>query len=166
MVDSSEKGSPSFNPYRFSVVIALFSWTTILLFTPGYAAVVGVVQWIIYAVGLLSFLLGCVGFSIELISVYKGRESFLLLVYLLALLALIVILHMATVYIPMGDVLVAVLRLIAVLVSLPWFVLFFIGVVSLIEAFPTPINRTDAILTVLGFLGALLPILASIFGSP
>ncbi len=163
---SSEQDHPSFNPYRFSVVIALFAWTTVLFLTPGYAGVGGGVQWIIYAVGLLSFLLGCVGFSIELISVYKGREGFLLLVYLLTLLALIVILHMVTVYIPIGDVLVMVLRIIAVLVSLPWLILFFIGVVSLVEAFPAPTNRTDAILTLLGFLGALLPILASIFGSP
>lgn len=123
-------------------------------------------QWIIYALGFLSFLLGCVGFFVELIAVYKGSEGFLLLVYLLTLLALIVILHMATVYIPMGDGLVAVLRLLAMLISLPWLILFFIGAVSLIEAFPAPTNRTDAILTILGFLGALLPILASIFGSP
>lgn len=41
-----------------------------------------------------------------------------------------------------------------------------LGLVRAIEALPTPTSRTDAILTLLAFLGALLPILASIFGTP
>lgn len=72
-------------------------------------------------------------------------------------------LHLATVYIPMAGWLVTVLRLVAYLIALPFSILALLGLVRSIEAHPAPTNRTDAILTLLAFLGALLPILVTIF---
>jgi hypothetical protein len=74
-------------------------------------------------------------------------------------------LHLTTVYVPMPGWLVAVLRIFAYILVLPLSILAVLGLVRAIQALPTPTSRTDAILTLLAFLGALLPILASIFGT-
>lgn len=166
MANRSEEEHPTFNPYRFSVAVSLFVWSAVLFLAPEYAGIEGFWRWGIYAIGILSFLLGCAGFSVEVGGVYGGTENFLFVVYLSGLFALIAALHLATVYIPMWDWLVAVLRIASVILCLPLSILFFLGLVSILDVLPSPTNRTDAILTILALLGALLPIVVSIFGSP
>jgi hypothetical protein len=113
--------------------------------------------------GVCTFLIGAVGTAIEVGGVYS--QGFLHALYLLILFAAAAALHLTTVYIPMPGWLVALLRIFAYILVLPWSILATLGLVRAIDALPTPASRTDAILTLLAFLGALLPILASIFGT-
>jgi hypothetical protein len=49
---------------------------------------------------------------------------------------------------------------------LPWGLLALLGVFRIIGGLSTPEHRTDAVLTIVALLGALLPLLASLLGKP
>jgi len=131
---------------------------------PQYAGLGDPGRWIVYAVGGVSFLIGAVGTAIEVGGV--SSQGFLHALHLLVLLAVAAGLHLLTVYVPMPGGFDTALRLVAYVLVLPWSILATLGLVRAIDALPTPTSRTDAILTLLAFLGAILPILVSIFGTP
>jgi hypothetical protein len=161
-----EDGRPRFNPYRFAIAVTFLVFSAFSYIAPAYAGVEDSWRWIIYAVGIFFFLFGCVGSAIEVGSVYGGTENFRLAVYVIVLFAVAAVLHLTTVYIPMPNGLIVALRLIVYALGLPWLILAWLGAVRLIEALPAHTNWTHAILTILAFLGALLPILVSVLGSP
>ncbi len=162
----SEEGErPRFNPERFSLALAFFLFSAASFVIPEYAGLVAPLRWIAYAVGGVAFLVGFAGTAIEVGSVYK--QGFLHALYLFVLLAVAAALHLITVSVPMPGWLVSGLRIFSYVLVLPWSILATLGLVRAINALPTTTSRTDAILTLLAFLGALIPpILASIFGTP
>jgi hypothetical protein len=143
-----------------------FVFSAASFIAPGYAGVGDPWRWIIYVVGIVSFLPGCVGFAVRVGDVYGGTAGFLLSVYLLALFTVATFLHLATVFIPMADWLLTAARIATYLLVLPWSLLTLLGVFRIIGGLFTPEHRTDAVFTILALLGALLPLLASLLGKP
>jgi hypothetical protein len=72
-----------------------FVFSAASFIAPGYAGVGDPWRWIIYVVGIVSFLLGCVGFTVRVGDAYGGTAGFLLSVYLLALFTVATFLHLA-----------------------------------------------------------------------
>ena len=164
---TEENEERRFDPLGFALVGTFFVFSAASFVSPGYAGVGDPWRWIIYVIGIVSFLLGCLGFTVTVGNAYGGTEGFLLSVYVLSLFTLATVLHLATVYIPMTNGLVTAARIVAYLLVLPWSLLMLLGVFRVIEGLSTPKHRTDAILTILALLGALLPLLASLlFGTP
>lgn len=146
--------------------IVFYVWSAIFFIAPLYAGVESSGKFVLYIGGIFCFLMGCVGFGYEVYGLSKRSEQFLLLLYVLVLLTLAALLHLLTVYIPVGDSLFTAMRLVAVGLGIPLSLLLLLGFAGFLDALPAPTNRTDAILTVLAFLGALLPIVVSIFSAP
>jgi hypothetical protein len=155
-----------FNPTAFAMVVTLFVFSAASFVAPGYAGIGDPLRWLLYAVGVLSYLAGCVGFAVAVGNAYGGDVGFRLSVYVLGLFTVVAALHLATVYVPMpGWVLIAV-RLFTYLLVLPLSLLTMLGVFRVIGGLGTSEHRTDAALALLALLGALLPILVSLFSNP
>lgn len=146
--------------------VVFYLWSTLFFVAPLYAGVEGSGRLVLYVIGMFWFLMGCVGFGYEVYGLSKRSEQFLLLLYVVVLLALAALLHLLTVYIPLGDFLFTVMRLVAAVLGLPLSLLLLLGVAGFIDELPAPTNRSDATLTVLAFIGALLPIVVSVFSAP
>ena len=123
-------------------------------------------RWIIYVVGVFSYLVGCVGFTVAVGDAYGGKEGWLLSVYVLGLFTVVTGLHLATVYVPMADGLLIAARVVAYLLVWPLCLLTMLGVFRIVGGLRTAEHRTDAVLALLALLGALLPILVSVIGTP
>jgi hypothetical protein len=89
-----------FNPTGFAMVVTLFVFSAASFVAPGYADVGDPWRWIMYAIGVLSYLLGCVGITVVVGNAYGGVEGFRLSVYVLGLFTLASALHLGTVYVP------------------------------------------------------------------
>ena len=158
---TEENEERRFDPLGFALVGTFFVFSAASFVAPGYAGVGDPWRWIIYAVGVVSYLIGCVGFTVRVGDAYGGKEGFLLSVYVLALFTVATGLHLATVYIPMADWLLTAARIVAYVLVPPWSLLALVGVFRVIAGMTTE-KRTDAVLALL----ALLPILVSLIGKP
>lgn len=78
---SEENERPRFNPQRFSLAFFVFSAASVVV--PEYAGLVVPWRWIVYAIGFVSFLFGCLGTLVEVGGVYGGTAGFRMSVYLL-----------------------------------------------------------------------------------
>jgi hypothetical protein len=100
---TEESEGRRFNHLGFALVVTFFVFSAASFLAPGYAGVGDPWCWIIYAVGVVSYLIGCVGFTVRVGDAYGGKEGFILSVYVLALFTVATGLYLATVYIPMAD---------------------------------------------------------------
>lgn len=155
-----------FNPTGFAMVVTLFVFSAASFVAPGYADVGDPWRWIMYAIGVLSYLLGCVGIAVVVGNAYGGVEGFRLSAYVLGLFTLSSALHLGTVYVPMPGWLLTALRLCEYILVLPLSLLTMLAVFRIIGALRTGEHRTEAILALLAVLGALLPIVISVIGAP
>jgi hypothetical protein len=160
---TGEPEDQRFDPTAFSMIVTLFVFAAASFVAPSYVGIGDPWRWILYAVGGLSYLAGCVGFAVAVGNRYGGDEGFRLSVYVLGLFTLATILHLSTVYVPMAGWVLTVLRLFAYILVLPLSLLTMLGGFRIIGGLRTGEHRTDA---ALALLGALLPILVSLLGNP
>ncbi len=153
-----------FKPVDFSMIGAFFVFSAASLVAPEYIGLEAPWRWIVYAVGGVFWLLGCLGFIVAVGRAYGGSEGFLLSVYVLSLFTLTTGLHLATVYVPVAGWLFAASRVFVYVLVLPLSLLTLLGAFRVLEGLSTPKSRTDAVLAALAILGALLPVLVSLLG--